>query len=209
MKNLILIFSAAIVLASCGKSPSNAKYDQTPKQALENATTTDNIISPDVLAELIYAQDSTNKSYQIVDIREPDKFIEGHVGGSVNIPFATLVNKESCEAELVSDRQIIVIGENSEQAVIAGSILRQVGRQNVLVALGGYKFIKNNILTNFGINSGEYYNEVAKYDYAKVVSETPGVSISGGGKASAPAAPAPAAAAPAKKKKAEGGGGCG
>lgn len=209
MRNIILVISSiAIALASCSKSPSNAKYAISPKQTLEMAST-DNIISPSVLAELIYAHDSSNTSYQLIDIRKPDQYIAGHVEGSINIPFATLVDKETCEAELPSNKQVIIIGENSEQAVIAGSILRQVGRENVMVALGGYKFIKNNIIDNFGINSGEYYNEVAKYDYAKIVSETPGISLGGGSNVSAPAEPAPAATAPAKKKKAEGGGGCG
>ena len=62
MKNLAAVLIAAVLAAACGKG----YYDMSPKQ-FESLIT-------------------SNKKVHIIDVREPDEYLAGHIRGALNIP---------------------------------------------------------------------------------------------------------------------------
>lgn len=62
MKKLAAVLIAAVLAAACGKG----YYDMSPKQ-FESLIT-------------------SNKKVHIIDVREPDEYLAGHIRGALNIP---------------------------------------------------------------------------------------------------------------------------
>jgi hypothetical protein len=55
-------------------------------------------------------------------------------------------------------------------------VLSQLGYKNNKILLGGYDYVDKYILKTYAPLSGSYKNEKAKYDFAKIISETAGGS---------------------------------
>ncbi|OIO99722.1 MAG: hypothetical protein AUJ98_10295 [Bacteroidetes bacterium CG2_30_33_31] len=183
--------------------PSDATYELNPKAALAYAITDSNIISPELLASLIYAQDP-KANYQFVDLRNPQDYDNEHVDGAINIPLSKIVNINNCNVLLDKNKIYIFYAATSDQAIIAGNVIRQVGIKNFLVSKGDFNYIKNNILDAYKINSANYDSEKPAYDYAKVIAESSGPNVSSASRSST----APVSAVPKTKKKESAGGGC-
>jgi phage shock protein E len=65
---------------------------------------------------------------QIVDVRSPDEFRDGHVEGSVNIPLGTL---ERSLARLRRDRPVITCCASGMRSASAKSLLERQGYPDV------------------------------------------------------------------------------
>jgi rhodanese-related sulfurtransferase len=206
MKNLIKLFSISLVVllfTSCGETPSDAKYDLTPRQALTYAETNEDVLSLDEFTDMVYrAQDYTN--VQFIDLRTPLEFDAGHLPGAVNIPLKSLVNRDNCEVMLDNKKVNVLYGATGDQAVEAGLLLKMVGINNFKICPADWSFVKNNMQNKYSIYTGVFNNEKPRYDYAKVVAETAGAAVSAGSSS----APAPAKPIIKRKKKEAGGGGC-
>jgi hydroxyacylglutathione hydrolase len=72
----------------------------------------------------------------LVDVREDDEWEEGHVPGSIHLPYHDL--RDGAPAELRNGRQVLVACSVGNRSSIAASLLKRSGVENVVhVAEGG------------------------------------------------------------------------
>jgi rhodanese-related sulfurtransferase len=71
---------------------------------------------------------------QVVDVREPVEFAEGHVPGAINVPQAELAARIG---ELRRDRPLALICRSGSRSLRAAQFLRQMGYQQVSNVGGG------------------------------------------------------------------------
>lgn len=151
MKRLLLLTSALLMLlSSCAQKPSSTIEKVTPAQFQERLKAT-----PDA---------------QLLDVRTPEEFLEGHLKGAKNLDY----NSDSFEASLSGlnkDKPVFVycfVGGRSGQAA---KLLSQKGFTQVIDMQGGYKKwteeglpIKNpgKALNKEGISEDEFKRLTAK-----------------------------------------------
>jgi hydroxyacylglutathione hydrolase len=70
----------------------------------------------------------------VLDVREPDEYVEGHVPGAVNVPQADLASRLD---ELPRDRPVLAICHAGMRSKRAAQFLKQVGFQQVASVAGG------------------------------------------------------------------------
>ena len=71
----------------------------------------------------------------VLDVRDDDEFAEGHIPGSVNLPYGELPDRQD---ELPRDRAIAAICSGGKRSGLAASILQREGFERVVhVANGG------------------------------------------------------------------------
>jgi glyoxylase-like metal-dependent hydrolase (beta-lactamase superfamily II)/rhodanese-related sulfurtransferase len=70
----------------------------------------------------------------VVDVREPEEFVSGHVPGAVNLPQADLANRLD---EVPRDRPVFVICQGGFRSLRAAQFLRQCGFSDVASVKGG------------------------------------------------------------------------
>jgi glyoxylase-like metal-dependent hydrolase (beta-lactamase superfamily II)/rhodanese-related sulfurtransferase len=70
----------------------------------------------------------------VVDVREPEEYLAGHVPGSVNIPQADLASRLD---ELPRDQPLMVICQHGMRSLRAAQFLRQAGFNDVATVTGG------------------------------------------------------------------------
>ena len=164
---LLPILGLILFLSSC--SNGEYKYQKSVDDTFEVGKNI-SVISVDKLAEIIYGEDTVN--FQFIDIRTPHDFNISHVTKAINIPISVLQG-DNCETFCDNDKTFLIYGYEATDARLATSYLNQMGINNVLAVGGGYDFIENNILNQFGIYSNSYDDEIALYDYKTVIAETP------------------------------------
>lgn len=71
----------------------------------------------------------------IIDVRDRSEFNQERIMGAVPMPMATL--KESAEANLESNRDIYIYGQDNEQTALAAEQLRNAGFTQVAQLKGG------------------------------------------------------------------------
>jgi hydroxyacylglutathione hydrolase len=87
-------------------------------------------IDPEELAGRLESDD-----VMVLDVRDDDEFAEGHIPGSVNLPYGELPDRKD---ELPRDRAIAAICSGGKRSGLAASILQREGFERVLhVANGG------------------------------------------------------------------------
>ncbi|MAL99163.1 rhodanese-like domain-containing protein [Hydrocarboniclastica marina] len=72
----------------------------------------------------------------VVDLRDRKEFREGHIRGSINIPVASLKERES-ELTKHADKQVVLVDKAGQHAGIASKQLRSAGFENVVRLSGG------------------------------------------------------------------------
>jgi hydroxyacylglutathione hydrolase len=88
------------------------------------------MIDPDGLAE-----QTEDDGLLVLDVRDPDEFAEGHIPGSVHIPYGELPERLG---ELPTDRPIATVCSGGKRSGLAASILQREGFDDVVhVAHGG------------------------------------------------------------------------
>ncbi len=70
----------------------------------------------------------------LLDVREPDEYLHGHVPGAVNLPQADLASRLH---ELPRDRRLLLICEYGMRSLRAAQFLRQMGYERVATVAGG------------------------------------------------------------------------
>lgn len=81
----------------------------------------------------------------VVDLRDSDEFREGHIAGSINVPYKELENRLS-ELEKHRERPLILVCKNGTQAGPAGRLLRGKGLDNIWRISGGIVAWRNDKL---------------------------------------------------------------
>jgi rhodanese-related sulfurtransferase len=75
----------------------------------------------------------------IIDVREPDEYLQGHIAGSVNIPRGMLEFRISNEPSLQElKRPIVIYCKTSGRAALAVVALQAMGFENVMSLSGGF-----------------------------------------------------------------------
>ena len=86
-------------------------------------------ISPQNLVAL-----SNNETAFIVDLRDSEQFQNGHITGSMNIPFLNLSNRTN---EIPQDKSVILVCEMGNVSPNAGELLKKEGFKELLILKGG------------------------------------------------------------------------
>jgi glyoxylase-like metal-dependent hydrolase (beta-lactamase superfamily II)/rhodanese-related sulfurtransferase len=94
----------------------------------------------------------------VVDVREPDEFVSGHVPGAVNLPQADLASRL---AEIPRDRPVYVICQGGFRSLRAAQFLSQCGVGDVASVKGG--------TAAWGAAGGELIRESARAPQATIV----------------------------------------
>ena len=71
-----------------------------------------------------------------MDVRSQKEWEAGHIEGSLNIPLNRLAERVG---EVPSEGQVIVHCEGGYRSTIAVSLLQEMGRDNVVELIGGFK----------------------------------------------------------------------
>jgi len=77
-----------------------------------------------------------NNSLQLIDVRSPDEWVEGHVPGAIHIPLAALPDRLG---EVDAGAPIVVHCQAGGRSAIAASYLKSHGRQSVANLKGGFE----------------------------------------------------------------------
>jgi phage shock protein E len=125
MKNIIIagaVFVAIIVaLVISWQVTSCDAADQTCNAASEKRT---NVSRSDAILDEIL-----NGTAQLIDVREPEEYAEGHVENSLLIPLGDI---ESGELDFIDkDKKIYIYCRSGRRAEIAKTILQNQGYENV------------------------------------------------------------------------------
>lgn len=78
----------------------------------------------------------------IVDVRDADEFRQGHIAGSLNIPFSQF-NDRAAELAKYKDRPVILTCRIGPQASAAGRILKRQGFDRLMRLQGGLQAWKD------------------------------------------------------------------
>lgn len=202
MKNILyLVIVISLLSTSCRVDPKK-RFVLSPKEALKAANNQTNVITPSMLADILFVKDSTLK-YNFVDLRSPLEFDAGHIDGAVNIPFSSMTRNNNCKTFLDKDAINILYGSSTEEVVFAGFILKQIGVDNYFLIHGEYNSIKDNVINHYNVMSASFNPEIPKYDFEEIMKKGKG------GGASVSAASSPSSKLPIKRNKKEAaGGGC-
>jgi rhodanese-related sulfurtransferase len=73
---------------------------------------------------------------KLIDLRPSSEFNDGHITGSINIPFSDLENR-SHEIKSYDDRSLVLICETGSQSANAGEKLQNFGHKDTLILSGG------------------------------------------------------------------------
>lgn len=87
-------------------------------------------IGPEQLAELLEGEDPPF----VLDVRRAGEFAEGHIAGSLHIPYGELARRLD---ELPRDRAIATICKGGKRSGLAASVLQREGFETIHVARGG------------------------------------------------------------------------
>lgn len=116
----------AISLAACGGSSSTTAPEQPPAAGQPAALPAEVDVS--TAAQLV--QDGAF----LLDVREPDEWVAGHVDGATLIPLGELAGRTS---EVPQDRQIVVMCRSGNRSAEGRDILLQAGFPSVTSMAGG------------------------------------------------------------------------
>ncbi len=194
---VILLIVTSLVLLLKDHTPDYQLSVEEMKSKLKEYD--NNQISPEEFIEIYYSNDSL---YRFIDLRNPREYANGHLPNSINLPLDDLLNEEFVEI-LNQDKKINVLyHDNHCLACAPWMLLSQMGYNNNKLLMGGYGYVKANIIDNFSPMSGSFKSEKAKYNYKEVIN-----NASGGGSTSETSATV-APIVPVKKHEKEEEGGC-
>jgi rhodanese-related sulfurtransferase len=103
-----------------------------------------------------------------IDIRTPKEFVGFHIKGAVNIPYDRLLDDEYAEF-FNNDQKKIIYGTSSVAANAVWLILTQYGYENLFALDGSVTDWIAHIETKDVFSDGHKGDEVALFDYAKVM----------------------------------------
>lgn len=167
IKNISVLFLVSIVLISC-TSENRKKYAISTEEALDAYLNKEDILSVEKMANILLCKH--DNIYQLIDLRTPHEFAEGHIKGAISIPAKNVLDPDYYDI-LNQDENINVFycrGQN--QAINIYMILHQLGFKNIKVSLGGYNFLNDYVVKQYGIKSGDYSDEKPKYDFLRLIS---------------------------------------
>ena len=97
------------------------------------STGNDNIVS---VSALEFEKEIRSDSVQLVDVRTPQEYAEGHIDGALNINVQSDDFKELAQIELSKDSTVLVYCRSGRRSLDAAEILTSLG-YNVVNLKGG------------------------------------------------------------------------
>lgn len=83
--------------------------------------------------------DAIANAQLLLDVREPDGYLGGHLAGAINVPRGMLEFRMSAAPEFgPRDLKIVLYCKTSGRAALAAQALKQMGYLNVTSIAGGY-----------------------------------------------------------------------
>ena len=73
---------------------------------------------------------------KLIDLRSPNEFADGHITGSINIPYADIEDRLH-EIKLQEGKSLVLICDSGSQSANAGEALNKSGYQNTVILSGG------------------------------------------------------------------------
>ena len=73
---------------------------------------------------------------KLIDLRSPNEFADGHITGSINIPYADIEDRLH-EIKLQDGKSLVLICDSGSQSANAGEVLKKSGYQNTVILSGG------------------------------------------------------------------------
>ena len=166
LKN-ILLATVLIVIASACTSENRKKYAITTDEVLELYTSKKDILTAEKIANILLCDQ--DNPYQFIDLRTPHEFIKGHVEGAINIPAKDILDREYYSTLNQSEKINVLYCRGQNQAINIYLILKQLGFKNIKVAMGGYDYINDFIVVQYGIKTGDYDGEKPNYDFLRLI----------------------------------------
>ena len=78
---------------------------------------------------------------KLIDLRSPNEFADGHITGSINIPYADIEDRLH-EIKLQEGKSLVLICDSGSQSANAGEVLNKSGYQNTVIlscGIGAWK----------------------------------------------------------------------
>ena len=73
---------------------------------------------------------------KLIDLRSPNEFADGHITGSINIPYSDIEDRLH-EIKLQEGKSLVLICDSGSQSANAGEVLNKSGYQNTVILSGG------------------------------------------------------------------------
>ena len=73
---------------------------------------------------------------QLIDLRSSNEFDDGHITGSINIPYTDLEDRIH-EIKKQEDKSLVLICDTGSQSANAGEVLNKSGFENTVILSGG------------------------------------------------------------------------
>ncbi|MFN8256589.1 MAG: rhodanese-like domain-containing protein [Bacteroidales bacterium] len=198
----IVLFATIIVLGLVFMPKPGKTYKISTQQMLGELISLEGIAGPELIVDLIY---NPNDGYRFIDLRSTPEYLMGHLPNAINIPVNHLMDKEYEKILNQKDKINILYASDHADACGPWMILYQLGYKNNKIMLGGYKYVNDNIINKYAPLSGNFKDEKANSDFAKIISQTSGSNVSNSASANDKPTNAPVVK---KKKEAKSGGGC-
>jgi rhodanese-related sulfurtransferase len=142
----VLLAGAGLILAFL-PNQSGTTLRLKPSRLIEKSLDANHSFTVDQVARFINTEDST---ILLVDVRKPSEYMKCNIPGSINIPFADLLNPD-WEGWINQKKQRIVYYSNGEtESSIAWAIATGMGFKNSFTMKGGLnEWFKTVMLTRF------------------------------------------------------------
>lgn len=166
IKNILIILLVSMIMISC-TSENRKKYTISTEEALESYLSQKDILSAEKMANILLCKH--NQIYQLIDLRTPHEFVEGHINGAINIPAKNILDIDYYDILNQDEKINVLYCRDKNQAINIYMILHQLGFKNIKVSLGGYEYLNDYVLEQYGVKSGDYNDEKPKYDFLRLV----------------------------------------
>ena len=79
---------------------------------------------------------TNQEAAKLIDLRSPNEFADGHITGSINIPYADIEDRLH-EIKLQEGKSLVLICDSGSQSANAVEVLNKSGYQNTVILSGG------------------------------------------------------------------------
>jgi rhodanese-related sulfurtransferase len=128
-----LLVLVIMILAAC--SPAASMAAAPADVALAESAQTDGLPALPLEIGAYQAADFREKGAFILDVRENDEWIAGHIPGATLIPLGQLENRLD---EVPADQSIVVVCRTGNRSAVARDILLEAGFESVTSMYGGF-----------------------------------------------------------------------
>lgn len=153
-------------LISCNNE-NRKKYTISTEEALHAYISKQDILSVEKVANISLCKH--DHIYQMIDLRTPHEFAESHIPGAINIPAKNVLDMDYYNIFNQDEKINVLYCRGKNQAINVYMILKQLGFKNIKVALGGYDYLNNYVIAQYGVKSGDYNDEKPKYDFLRLI----------------------------------------